>query len=350
MTESRSRPTQDFEAALHEVESNLDVRRLMIVVAHVLVPACTVATATALGGTDLPPQLAWLPRNVLWIVGAVLAVGGVWTSAILARCHFGLVVNGTKIHKVLTGELRAAGLNWLGVTTNFVALTALSAGGGAALVVAVLGGAWWALPAGLALPLFLMVGLRLQHARANRLCRRLEDTWQHGPIAAELRELHARKSLDATSADVSVVVTMAAALFAGTFDATCSLSSLGEGSAVGLPRDALQVGGVAALMVFTTISLSLTSRIVVRLRIALAEHSTTLAAIRAETDEAWRFRPGERTFLLYLIVALLAATAALIAAWTLAGPTVGGAAAAGVGLLHLCWYPLRLRAARPRGC
>ena len=35
---------QDFEAALHEIVSNLDVRRLMIVVANVLVPASTVAT------------------------------------------------------------------------------------------------------------------------------------------------------------------------------------------------------------------------------------------------------------------------------------------------------------------
>lgn len=34
-----SAAAQDFEAALHEAESNLDVRRLMIVVVNVLVPA-----------------------------------------------------------------------------------------------------------------------------------------------------------------------------------------------------------------------------------------------------------------------------------------------------------------------
>lgn len=342
------RPAQDFEAALHEIESNLEVRRLMIVVAHVLVPACTVATVDALAGSDLPPQLAWLPRNVLWIVGVVLAVGGVWTSAVLARCHFGLVVNGTKMAKVRTGELRLLGLNWLGVTTNFLGLTALSGGAGLALALVALGLPWFALPAGAGLVLILTAALRIQHARANRLCRRLEPSWQHGALDDALLELHARKSLDATTADVSIVVTMAAALFAGTFGACCNLGTVSGTEVAGLARADLQVGGVAALMVFTLLSLLLTARIVVRLRIALAEHAARLAELRGEADRPWRFDPRERTFLLYLLVALLAATAALIAGWTLADRTAAGIAAAVVGSAHVVWYPLRLRAARPR--
>ena len=63
------RPRQDYEAAMNEVHSNLDVRRLMIVIVNVLLPAATMAAVTALAGHDLPPQLAWLPRHVLWLVG-----------------------------------------------------------------------------------------------------------------------------------------------------------------------------------------------------------------------------------------------------------------------------------------
>lgn len=136
--------------------------------------------------------------------------------------------------------------------------------------------------------------------------------WQSGAIDASLRELHARKSLDATSADVAVVVTMAAALFAGTFDAACNLGAMGSEAAHGLDRERLQVGGLAGLMLFTLSSLLLSSRIVVRLRIALAEHAGRLAALRG-------------------------------GAW-------GGAAAGAVFGGHVVWYPLvlALRRRRPR--
>ena len=53
----------------------------------------------------------WLPGQLPWLVGGVLAVGGIWTSLILARCHFGMVVNGAKLRKVVSGDLGLAGLN-----------------------------------------------------------------------------------------------------------------------------------------------------------------------------------------------------------------------------------------------
>ena len=121
--------------------------------------------------------------------------------------------------KVRSGTLRLRGLNWLGVTTNFLILTALSAGGGLALIGLAAGYPWPGVAAGAGLVLALLLMLRIQHARATSLCRRLDDAWQHGAIPAKTLELHARKSLDSTSADVAVVVTMGAALFAGTFDA-----------------------------------------------------------------------------------------------------------------------------------
>lgn len=144
-----------------------------------------------------------------------------------------------------------------------------------------------------------MAMLRIQHARANRLCRQLDGSWQSGPAPVALRETHARKSLDATNADV------------------------------------------AALMAFTAASLVLTARIVVRLRIALAQHSSALAEFRAEPDDPWRIKLRERTFLLYLVVALLGSTAVLIATWTSFDSRTAAITAAAVGALHVAWYPIR---------
>ncbi|MFN8640157.1 MAG: hypothetical protein U0802_00270, partial [Candidatus Binatia bacterium] len=127
-----SQAQQDFAAAVHEVDSNIEVRRLMLVLTNVLTPACLMAVSDCLSGTSYPEAVAWLPRFVLPLCGALLLLAGVLVTGVLARCHFGLVLNGTKLRKVETGKLELRGLNWLGVTTNFVWLTALSAALGAA--------------------------------------------------------------------------------------------------------------------------------------------------------------------------------------------------------------------------
>lgn len=341
-------PEQDFTAALHEIESNVDVRRLMIVVVHVLVPATAVGVVSAGTGSDYPEPIAWLPGQLPWLVGGVLAVGGIWTSLILARCHFGMVVNGAKLRKVVSGDLGLAGLNWLGVTTNFLAITALTSAVGAMLIGVACGWPLVGAAAGATLAIGLLAVLRIQHFRANRLVQRLAPSWQTGDVPATLREEHLRKSLDATSADVSIVVTMAAALFAGAFDAMANVGGLVQQILPDVPLDVLKTDGLIALSAFTFVSLLLSARIVVRLRIALAQHSAALAALRHEPDTPWSFRPTERTYLLFLTVILLTAAVALIGAWTLGGPRVATATAAAVGLLGVTWYPLQLRRAARR--
>jgi hypothetical protein len=347
---------QDFAAALHEIESNVDVRRLMVVVIHVLVPGMAMVLVNTTTGASYPAQLAWLPHHVLWIVGIVLAIGGLVTSVILARCHFGMVVNGAKMQKVDRGEFRPTGLNWLGVTTNFLAINGLTAAAGTALVGLAFGAPFLGAVAGIVLFALMLVILRVQHTRANALCGRLAPSWQRGGIPLSLREEHLRKSLDATAADVAVVVTMAAALFTGTFDAMANVGALSREVLPGVAVGMLQTGAMTALSCFSLVSLLLSARIVVRLRIAVAEHSERLASLRGEQDEPWRFRLTERTFLLFVLVMLLASAMALVAGWTIGGawgggdtgPLVGGVLAAALALAGLVWYPLQLRFARPR--
>jgi hypothetical protein len=348
---TQEQPNQDFRAALHEIHSNLEVRRLMFVLSNILVPACAVALTDCLTGNHYPEAIQWLPEHILAVVGAILSIAGVLVTGILARCHFGLVVNGSKMAAVQqqsSDGFRASSLNWLGVTTNFVALTALSGGAGLGLLLASFG---WGVGAAVASLLFaglLMLSLQWNHSRANRLCAKLAPTWQSGPVDLELREQHVRQSLEATTSDISVIVIMAVALFTGLFNSMTNLGGLSPQLTLTPSVETLKDYGIVALSAFALASLLLSSRMVLRLRIALAEHAQRLAELRHEPDNPWAFNVQERSFLLFSLLQLLAATSVMILVWTLAGPKLALAAAGALLLAGLTWYPIRLAGAARR--
>jgi hypothetical protein len=349
MNELRQTPSdQDFVAALHEIKSNLDVRRLMFVLSNVLIPALGIAMIDALTGSTYPEPLRWLPLSILPLVGAILALAGTLVTSILTRCHYGLVLNSAKMSRVETGELQLAGLNWLGVTTNFVALTALYAGAGLSLLLTAFGLGTWALAAGAGLFIVLMSVLRWNHGRASRRAQELAASWQPGVVSLRYREEHARESLEATTSDISVIVVMAVALFSGTFNCMANLGSISAELAIRPAIDSIQTWGLPLLSGFTLLALLLSDRMVVRLRIALAQHAQKLAELRNEPDEPWRFRPQERTYLLFILLHLLTSAAMLILAWSLAGRWAGLGAGAALLLVGLAWYPWQLAQARPR--
>lgn len=345
---------QDFRAALHEIHSNVGVRRLMFVVANVLVPTMLMAATDAMSGTSYPDALRWVPEYILPLVGAVLAVAGILITMVLSRCHLGMVVNGTKLAVAEDGSFQPMPLNWLGVTTNFVWLTAASAGLGTAVLAGALGTPVWVVALAALLVVVLLMGmLGLQHRRANGICRTLKGNWQHGDLPPVLKERHATESLDDTTNDIAVVVTMAVALFAGAFNAMTNIGGIPADLDVGIPTQEIQAHGLTVLGGYLTLSLLLSCRMVVRLRIALAQHATKLAALRSEPDAPWCFSPTERTFLLYLIVLTLGIASTVITLWSAFPPTDGPTLAYGTGtavlVAGLLWYPLALRRARPGG-
>ncbi|MCB9878097.1 MAG: hypothetical protein H6835_10890 [Planctomycetes bacterium] len=348
MSTTQSQADVDFAAAMHEADSNLEVRRLMLVLTNVLTPACVMAVSDCLTGASPIEAVAWLPRAVVPIAGALLLVSGVLVTGVVARCHFGLVVNGTKLKKVETGALSLRPLNWLGVTTNFVALTALSAALGAMCLVAGLGhGGALAWSAGGAVAALLMAWLPVAHARANRLCEKLDVHWQSGDTSTELRAEHARKSLDGTSADISVVVVMAVALFAGLFNALTNLGAIPADLVVVPSPETIQRRAPFLLLLFLLCSLLLSLRILVRLRLAFGEYSQRLAALRDEQDPtAMRWRLQERTYLLYAIVLALAVATAVMLGWERRGPMLGFAIGGALTVAGGVWYPLVLWRAR----
>ena len=341
-------PAADYRAAMHEVRSNVEVRRLMLVIVHILVPALSLAMADSLTGESYPQQIAWFPRIILPVVGGTLVVAGIVVTGILTRCHFGLVVNGTKMRRTLTGSLGLRGLNWLGVTTNFTALTALSAGAGLALLLVCVAPPASAIIAAPLLAVLLLVYLRVQHARANRLCTVLEPAWQHGEVPADLREEHTRLSLEAATSDIAIVATMGAALFAGTFGSLAQLGSIHQGLDLPLEVESIQRWGFVALSAYTLVALLLSARMIVRLRLALADLSTTLAELRDETDTPWRFRPFERTYLLFLFEQMLTTLSLVFLVGSLTEMRWAWTAGGILFLMGALWYPLRLRAAAPR--
>jgi hypothetical protein len=339
---------QDYAAAMHEVASNLDVRRLMFVISHVMVPTLTVGVFNSLTGSSYPEELAWLPRYVVVLVGFVFAVGGILISAILARCHYGLVINGTKMQRVLSGETHLAPLNWLGVTTNFTVLVALSAGAGASVCASGLGPAWLAWTVGPTVIALLLLPLQASHCQANRACKSLETSWQHGEVPRSLREEHARLSQEATAADVSVVVTMAAALFAGIFNALTNVGGIPEGLDTIPSASSIARHGAVALTGFLLVSLLLSARMVVRLRLALASSSADLARLRGETEDPYRFHLHERTFLLFLLLQVFTAASAVMLVWSLWSKTAGVSAGTVIFLFGAIWYRWSLSRSRPR--
>jgi hypothetical protein len=339
----------DYRAAMAEIGSNVGVRRLMFVIANVLVPALLMAATDAMSGSNYPPALAWLPEHILGIVGVVTAVGGVLIALVLSRCHVGMVINGAKMSKVIDGSVRHAPLNLLGVTSNFVVLTGLSAGCGSCLAAISFGLVWWiAALLGAGLLLTLIALLAIDHRRAQAKCRQLEAAWTHGPVGAEMRERHATASLNDTTSDIAFVVTMAAALFAGAFNAMTNVGGIPATLELEVRVADLQTHAVPALAGFLFVSLFLSCRMVVRLRIALAQHSATLARLRQEPDDPWRFTPIERTYLLYAIVLLLGGASLVILAWGVAGPMAAWIVGGSWALAGLVWYPIALRLDRQR--
>jgi len=343
----REAAVQDFRAATKEIESNLDVRRLMFVVVNVMLPGGVVAVADCLSHENYPEAMAWLPRHVMLLAGLVFVVVGTIVAVVLSRCHFGMVVNGAKLARVRTGRVELHGLNWLGVTTNFVVLAGLAAGAGLGLTLLSFGWTTWAWIGALALFVLLPLVLRVQHLGANDLVRRLAGHWQHDELPAEVREEHVQMSLDSTSADVTVIVTMAAALFSAFLAAMANFGGVADSHALPVDPQTLRTWATPALAAYLTAFLLLSGRMVVRLRLALAEHSAALAALRDEPDDPWRFNPLERTFLLFLIVDALAGLALALVLWSVLGGLVAGVAGAALVVTGAVWYRVVLAGARP---
>jgi hypothetical protein len=137
------------------------------------------------------------------------------------------------------------------------------------------------------------------------------------------------------------------ALFAGVFNALTNLGAIPDSLLVTPPPATLKGFGPAVLTTFLLVSLLLSCRILVRLRLAFGEHSRKLAGLRGETDRtAMVWRPQERSYLLYAIVLALAVAAAVMLGWERVGRTVGLIAGGALLLAGAIWYPIVLRLAR----
>lgn len=337
---------------MHEIDSNLSVRRLVFVIANILVPASFVALVDVLGWDlrNLGSGFEVVQEQALGAFGGFLVLGSVVLTAILSRCHFGLVLNGAKMQCASGRSWSPSRLNWLGVTTNFVALIAWSGMFGVLLLGAQIGQLVVASLIAAAFGFCLMCMLGWNHRRANLRAVSLVDEWPSEDVSVGQREDHARRSLDATTNDISVVVTMAGALFAGAMTAAAATGPIHDLEATGwTDHVGIRRYGLTALCSFTAISLMLAGRMIIRLRIALAEHSEELARLRGERDNPWRFRVQERTFLLYLGLALMVSAIVLFGASSVfeLGPSL---AIVGVVLVvGVIRYPVGLvRAARRR--
>jgi hypothetical protein len=195
----------------------------------------------------------------------------------------------------------------------------------------------------------LAILLWLVHWFANAEADRLVEGRPCGPVSANARETHCRLSLEATSADIAVIVTMAVALFIGFYNAMTNFGSISDSLPLEARGAVFKRWGVPLTSGYALMLLLLSARMIVRLRIALADHSQSLADLRGDADEPWRFRFLERTLMLFLIVLVFAGLSAMILFWTWTGG--GWAVAAGAVVLGLgsAGYVMSLRRAAAAG-
>ena len=65
MSTTQSQADVDFAAAMHEADSNLEVRRLMLVLTNVLTPACVMAVSDCLTGASPIEAVAALYEELI---------------------------------------------------------------------------------------------------------------------------------------------------------------------------------------------------------------------------------------------------------------------------------------------
>ncbi|MCR4317478.1 MAG: hypothetical protein NUW37_14155 [Planctomycetes bacterium] len=304
MPESNKAP-QDFSAALREIKGNFDIRRLLFVITNLVLPGVVIALGDLVSGPEYPESGMWFARHIFEFAGLVVILLGFVVGKILVRCHYGLVINGAKLNVSKDGSAKLLSLNWLGVTGSFIILSALSVGAATFVVAKCFLDFRLSVILGVIAFLINPLLLNLNHWRANRALKKLIPSWSKEDVSQENEEHHAILSLEATNQDIAVIVAMAAALFVGFFSAIANFGSMQESVDYDIPAALVKRYAIFFVSSYLVVTMALSALMVVRLRVSIAEFSETLARLRNEPDDPWRFKFSERTFSLYMFIVML---------------------------------------------
>ena len=355
-TQPDNRPTEEV---LRDLQRNFELRRLLLVALHVLVPAFIVT------GVKMATQSVPAPGlDMLWEQSLALAACGVVISSAMVahgmiRCQHGIVVNGALVNWRIYGKPVPKKLNFRGVSTGFYALAVLSLLFGLSIVVyagvaRVFDIAGWWLLAVVAIVCLMLAGFACWW-----LTSRHRVAWQFGTamLAVEQessrrdetwRQLHRMNSLDDTNSDIGVVFVTAMVLFSTMLTTLPDLADIE--SALFTDQIAVVVGwiGNEVVAVYAILVMFLSQSMIIRLRVAMAEHISQSDASRSSGDvQVWKPGSFERTSMLYLMLAIMLNIFAMMLCIKLLGSIVIASGFALVYLIHSrIYYGLVLRKER----
>ena len=333
----------EYFGAITEIQRNLKERRLMFTILNILLPGILLGLGDMLSGADYPAHLSWILRHSIILAAGFLFTIAMIISFIIMRCHFGLVINGTKLGKIHTGSLNISRLSFRSIALNFVFVNSIIAGACALLVCRIVDLRWFGIAFASGTILVLMILFYINHKKASIKCRKLDKFWEPGEVSLKMLEKHKLVSLEATNDDISIIAAMSAAVFIGFYSALSNISGINPTLQLDLPVDIIKNPGISWLTGFICILILFSSLMIARLRLAIGKFSVEIAELHGETDDAYRFKVYEKTFLLYMITIFLAACTLTIFIWTIwdVGPAI--IFAGGLIVLSILFYWLNLK-------
>lgn len=308
------RPTEEI---LRDLRRNFELRRLLLVALHVLVPSFI------LTGVSMSTQDAPLPGlEILWSHSLILAACGVIISSAMVahgmiRCQHGIVVNGALVNWRIYGKLVPDKLNLHGVSSGFYALAVLSLLFGLSIVgyytiTSIFGVDGWHLyvfVCGACSVLFILAVLWFasRHKSAWRSSSDLLELEEGSSQRDESsRQLHRMNSLDDTNSDIGAVFVTAMILFSTMLSTLPDLAQIYSTNLVAELAVAIGLLGTEVVVVYGILAMFLSQSMLIRLRVAMAEHISQTDSGKIVNDmRVWDPSVFERTSMLYMMLATM---------------------------------------------
>ena len=305
------------EEVIRELQRNFYQRRLLLVALHLLVPGFILTGVKFATLNRAVPGLEFLWTHSLAFAAIGVILGSLLVAMSMTRCHFGILVNGALVNWRIYGERVDCKLNWFGLSAGFYLLSICSMSFGLAIAIYCLIEAAIPLKFQTAIiPLICMglavVGLSVwrfekTHAQGYAIASRLlRSECESRRPDQHLRSKHRMNSIDDTNEDIGVVVVTAVALFTTMVAVLPDLADVNTHYIGERLAGAVFNHGMPVTISYALLVLILSQSMLIRLRIAMAEHVSELNKYRqGEELRVWSSTLQERTSILYLFLSVL---------------------------------------------
>lgn len=296
------------------LKREFEIRRLMLVVLHIALPALLFTTLNLLKMAFALKSSSYELASVVIISLVAGAVVASLITLVMLRCHKGIVMTAYDVNYHLYNDTKTALLNPMGVTTCFYFLAIASVLYCLILLAFVIGIFESSTFGNIKIAFFCLaiffvayVVLHFTHEEASSTAKaqkKLKDITKNPTD-------HRVMSVEATISDMSVLIVMSVSLISALGLIASEIIILASNQAAVYQKLFSLFTHVTLIYVIFVILLS--QIMFIRLRVALAEHSCELGFLSERRSYAWKLTAVERSFFLYLLLCLFAVTTILLA-------------------------------------